>query len=68
MSKFLVGASMDILNDLCEAAGVPAETVRHLVLDLEVGSPGRLFIETFADDEKIRVALGGGIRVTEEKT
>ncbi len=68
MSKFLVSGSMDILNDLCEAVGVPAELVRRVVLDLEVGSPGRLYVDTFADDEKIRVALGGGITLTEEKT
>lgn len=63
MSKFVVTNFAALADDLCKAADLDPTTVRRVVLDLEVGSPGRLFFETFADDEKIRLALTAGIRL-----
>jgi len=70
MSKFVVtdALSRDGLGcALCEAAGVKPETVRRLVLDLQVGSPGLLYFETFADAAILDVSIAElGITVEEQ--
>jgi hypothetical protein len=67
VSKFLVTDSFGTLGDgLCRASGIDPRYVRRLVLDLEVGSPGRLYVETFADSEVLDVNLAdSGIKVTD---
>jgi hypothetical protein len=37
--------------------------VRRLILDLEVGSVGKLYLEMFADSEILRVDLPDGFQV-----
>lgn len=60
MSKFAVNHFEHTLAiDLCRAAGIPPEKVSRLTLDLELGKPGRLNIETFADDSLIQVTTDG---------
>lgn len=66
MAKFVV-TSFDKLGDaLLRASGVDPNYVRRLVLDLRVGEPGMLYVETFADSEVLDVELSEmGIVVSE---
>ena len=70
MSKFLVTDSFGspLGTALLEAAGVKPEVVSRLVLDLRVGSLGRLYLETFADDAVLQVNVAEyGVQITEDK-
>lgn len=70
MSKFVfLNAARDALGtEICEAAGIAPETVRRIVIDLEAGSPGRLYIEAFADDAILGVSINKlGIEVVSEE-
>ena len=64
---FLVGN--DIVQALYDAGTIieDPKSVRRIVVDLEVGQPGRIYIEKFADDEKLRVALARLEVVSEEE-
>ena len=57
MSKFIAASAIfDALHD----AGVIEQeprTVRRVVIDLEVGSVARIYVEQFADDEKLAAAI-----------
>jgi hypothetical protein len=64
MSKFIVGN--DKMTRALVAAGVvnePLEEVRRIVIDLRAGSPGMIYIEKFADDEKLSAAVSAGLEV-----
>ena len=68
MTKFLVTNWDKLGTELCEAMGIDETYVRRLVLDLEVGSPGRIYFETFADNQVLNVSLGTvGIEIEKEK-
>jgi hypothetical protein len=65
MSKFIVG---DRLLEALYSAGVIGDDytyIRRIVIDLEVGSAGRIYIERFADDEQLVPALTAGIRIVD---
>lgn len=68
MAKFLLTNQLDrrdsVGGALLGAAGIKPEYVRRLVLDLEVGSVGRMYVELFADDAALNVSIEpGGIEV-----
>ena len=60
MAKFLVTSFGELGDDLCRACGLTPEYVSRIVLDLKVGSPGRVYFETFADDETLNVRVPAG--------
>jgi len=57
MSKFVTSSAIfDALHD----AGVidqEPRTVRRVVIDLQVGSVAKVYVEQFADDEKLAAAI-----------
>jgi hypothetical protein len=67
MAKFLV---LDDMIDALWEAGVIDEdkaNVRRVVIDLQVGEAGRIYIEKFADREKLQAALEAGVTIVEGK-
>lgn len=66
MAKFIeTGRMTDALYDAGAIDEEPS-CVRRVVIDLEAGKPGRIYIEKFADDEKLLVAIQGGLTVVAE--
>lgn len=66
MAKFIFTDLNSVFGtSICEAAGVDPTTVRRIVVDLEVGSPGKLYIETFANDALLGVSIPAGIEIEE---
>jgi hypothetical protein len=61
MAKFIHTGHIELFDRLCESVGVDPSYTRRLILDLEVGSPGRVYFETFADDESLKVELPSGL-------
>lgn len=55
MSKFLVRHSTDLENAVCEALGIEPTLVSRIIIDLQVGCPGRVYLETFADEASINI-------------
>jgi hypothetical protein len=51
-------------QSICKSAGVDPNSVRRIVLDLKVGEPGHLYLETYADDAVLGVKLPAGIEIT----
>lgn len=52
---------------LCEAAGIKPEFVRRMVIDLQAGSTGLVYLEMFADDVILDVSIAElGISLTAE--
>lgn len=65
MSKFVVG---DRLLEALYSAGVIGDDykyIRRIVIDLEVGSAARIYIDRLADDEQLVPALTAGIRIVD---
>lgn len=55
--------------EICEAVGIAPECVRRMVIDLEVGSPGKVYIEAFADKSILDVSINKlGVQVVTEKS
>lgn len=63
MPKFIVQDHTALTDALCEAAGVNRDMVSRIVLDLQVGSPGRVYFNTFADSSILDVELKAGIDI-----
>ena len=42
---------------ICEAAGVDPTMVRRVVLDLQVGNAGIVYVEMFADPELLEIRI-----------
>ncbi len=58
MSMFLLTDSFGKLGEaLLSSVGIDSRYVRHMVIDLKVGEPGKLYVELFADDEILNVDL-----------
>lgn len=69
MSKFVfLNAARDTLGtEICESVGINPETVRRIVIDLEAGSAGKVYIEAFTDDGLLNVSINKlGIEVVSE--
>ncbi len=64
--KLLVrGFEGNLGTSICEAAGVDPTMVRRIVIDLEVGNAGKVYVETFADDAVLDVEIPSNrIKVT----
>ena len=65
--KLLVGPGRDIFLAL-HRAGLFADDpndVRRVVIDLEVGSPARVYVERFVDDSLVDVLLHAGLELAE---
>ena len=65
MPKFIVTGtdsdpSAELSLALCKAAGLRYDRVSRIVLDLKVGSAGRVYFETFADGDDLKVGLPDG--------
>ena len=63
MAKFIETGKM---FDALHAAGVVEDEpsyVRRVIIDLQAGRIGMVYIEKFADDEKLSVALNGGLEI-----
>jgi hypothetical protein len=63
MTKFVVVDTGPLFDALLDKAGIDKTYVRRLILDLEVGSVGRLYLEMFADWEMLSVDLPHGFQV-----
>lgn len=64
MSKFIeTGRMVDALH-ATGAIDEDPRNVRRVIIDLEAGAPGRIYIEKYADDEKLFAAITGGIEVS----
>lgn len=66
MSKFIVGVHSDDLYQRLHEAGALQQDprdVRRVIIDLEAGSIARIYVELFADDEKLKAGLEAGLRV-----
>jgi hypothetical protein len=63
MTKFVVVDTGPLFDALLDKAGIDKTYVRRLILDLEVGSVGKLYLEMFADSEILRVDLPDGFQV-----
>jgi hypothetical protein len=58
VSKFIVHNSNDVVQRLHEQGAIPdPRYVRRVVIDLQAGSIGRMYVELFADDEKLSASL-----------
>jgi hypothetical protein len=69
MSKFI--ASSAIFDALHDAGVIEQEprTVRRVVIDLKVGTVAMVYVEQFADDEKLAAAITDvGIHITGTET
>lgn len=68
MSKF-IGIGPGLAEALHRAGVVQQDMadVRRIVIDLEAGRVGKVYVETYADDEKLRVALTGGLEVVTQE-
>lgn len=70
MSKFIVGhASNEIFMALHNAgvfADEPSE-VRRVIIDLEVGSAARIYVEKFADSSLVDVIMSGAVEIVERE-
>jgi hypothetical protein len=67
--KFIVGGWSDGMYQALYDAGVitiEPSMVRRCVIDLEVGSPAKIYLETFADTSIIDVVIDGGLSITSE--
>lgn len=67
MSPFL--GVPDVLFEALRKAGVVTDDpheVRRVVIDVQAGKPAMVYVEKFADLEKLVVALEGGLRVVTE--
>lgn len=51
MAKFVVTGWDPLGLALMKAAGIDPNSVRRVVIDLQVGSPGRMYLDTFLDDQ-----------------
>lgn len=70
MTKFsFLEADRDMLGiEICKATGLVPETVRRIVIDLQVGEPAKLYVEAFADDAVLDVSINKlGIEVVPEE-
>lgn len=73
MSKFIFLTADDpaakrdgLAVEICEAAGVDPGSVRRMVIDLEVGSAAKVYMEMFADDAILDVSIQKlGIKVSD---
>lgn len=67
MSKFIVTGTDQVTRALFDAGVIQHDPtyVRRVVIDLQAGNTGMVYVELFADDEKLSVALGAGITVEE---
>lgn len=68
MSKFIVGAASNGIYEALHAAGVIADdpnNVARCIIDLQVGSPAKVYVETFADDSLTKVILSGGLAIVD---
>ncbi len=69
MAKFLfhdAGLNSPLGTSLVEAAGLDPTMVRRIVIDLEIGSPGKLYVELLADDSILQVDVGNNsVKITE---
>lgn len=66
MSKYLVIGGDRLFNAICDSVGMKADYVRRIVVDLQVGSAGRVYFDSFANDEVVDVIMqGGGITIVE---
>jgi hypothetical protein len=63
MTKFVVVDTGPLFDALLDKAGIDKTYVRRLILDLEVGSVGRLYLEMFADCEMLSLGLPDGFQV-----
>ena len=64
MSKFIVGT--DKLTLALFEAGVireRPENVKRIIIDLNVGEVGKLYVETYMETDTIDVLLGGGLEI-----
>jgi hypothetical protein len=52
-----------LFDSLLDKAGIDKTYVSRLILDLEVGSAGRLYLEMFADSEVLSLALPNGFQI-----
>jgi hypothetical protein len=63
MAKFIgVDKIYQALYDIGAVEEDP-QNVRRVVIDLEANSVARIYIEKFADDEKLSAGLTAGLRV-----
>jgi len=63
MAKFIgVDAIYQALYDVGAVVEEP-QNVRRVIIDLEAGSVARIYIEKFADDEKLSAGLTAGLAV-----
>jgi hypothetical protein len=66
MSKFISGTSRDrLMAAFADAVGVSHNHIRRVIVDLQVGSPGIVYFETFADTEVIDVVLRAEIEIVD---
>jgi hypothetical protein len=65
MSKFVFGAkaSEDVANALFKSGAIKEDPkdVRRIVIDLEVGAAARIYVELFADNERLAAGLRAGL-------
>lgn len=60
MNKFVVTDAFErdgLADALCVAAGIKPEYVRRMVIDLQAGSAGMVYLETFADQAILDVSI-----------
>ncbi len=68
MSKFILTDTGPLMDALLGAAAIDPRYTRRMVLDLEVGSPGKLYVELFVDDAVLKVEPGNLSVTVEEVT
>lgn len=68
MTKFVVTDSERVAMAFCQAVGLDPHYTSRVVVDLQKGSVGRVYFETFANDAVLDVILeGGGIQIVERE-
>lgn len=65
MPKYIVGDRVLLALYDAGVIGDDYPFIRRIVIDLEVGSVAKLYVERFADDDKLIAGLVGGIKIVE---
>jgi hypothetical protein len=63
VAKFVVVDTGPLFDALLDRAGIDKTHVRRLILDLQVGSAGMLYLEMFADSDVLTLDLPQGFQI-----
>ena len=71
MAKFIAGTQADTVAQWLHDSGQianPLSDIRRIVIDLEAGNAAKIYVELYADNERLTAALQGGRLVVGECT